>query len=99
MNYERIGVVGAGNIGIGVVADLVLHGITAVVVDVSDEVLRRAQDEILNNVRFAPLLSKTLPRVAREEALQRMMLTTDLEDLAGCDFVIENVTEDWQVKQ
>ncbi len=28
-----------------------------------------------------------------------MVLTTDLQDLASCDFVIENVTEDWQIKK
>lgn len=99
MGFRQIGVIGAGNIGIGVVTDLVLHGIAAVVVDTSEHILRRAQTEILNNIRFGPLLSKTLPRVTREETLQRMFLTTDLEDLAGADFVIENVTEDWETKK
>jgi 3-hydroxybutyryl-CoA dehydrogenase len=28
-----------------------------------------------------------------------MVLTTDLEDVASCDFIIENVTEDWDVKK
>ena len=28
-----------------------------------------------------------------------MVLTTDLKDLAPCDFIIENVTESWKVKQ
>jgi 3-hydroxybutyryl-CoA dehydrogenase len=96
---RKVGVLGAGNIGIGVVTDLVLHGLSAVVVDISSDILRRAQAEVLKNVRFAPLLSKTLPRVTREEALQRMALTTELKDLASCDFIIENVTEDWGIKK
>ena len=54
---------------------------------------------MLNNIRFAPLLSKTLPLASRDEALQRMTLTTDLKDLASCDFIIENVTEDWGIKK
>ncbi len=97
--FKRIGVIGAGNIGTGVVTDVVLHGLTAVVVDISEEVLKRAEAEVLKNVRFAPLLSKSLPRVTKEEALQRMVLTTDLKDVASCDFIIENATEDWSVKQ
>ena len=99
MDFQKIGVLGAGNIGIGVVTDLVLHGITAVVVDMSDAILEHAQAEVLNNVRVVPLLSKTLPRITKDEARQRMVLTTSMKEVAACDFVIENVTEDWAVKK
>jgi len=99
MNLGRIGVLGAGNIGVSVVTDLVLHGIPTVVVDLTKNILERAQAEVLNNVRFAPLLCKTLPPASRDEALQRMTLTTDLKDLAACDFIIENVTENWEIKK
>jgi 3-hydroxybutyryl-CoA dehydrogenase len=95
---KTIGVLGAGNIGTSVVTDLVLHGIRAVVVDTSDVVLKHAQGEVLNNIKFAPLLSKTLPQITKDEALQRIVLTTDLEEVASCDFIIENVTEDWNIK-
>lgn len=96
---KKIGVLGAGNIGVGVITDLVLHGIPTVVVDVTRDILERAQGEVLNNVRFAPLFSKSLPRASRDEVLQRMTLTTDLGDLATCDFIIESVTEKWEVKE
>jgi len=99
MEFKKVAVVGAGTIGIGVVTDLVLHGLSAVVVDLSADILKRAQAEVLHNVRVAPLLSKSLPRVTRDEASQRMALTTRLEDVASCDFVIENVTEDWEIKK
>jgi len=99
MEFKRIGVLGAGNIGTGVITDLVLHGISVVVVDISEEILQRAQTDVLNNIRFVPLLSKTLPRITKEEVGTRMALTTDLRDIASCDFVIENVTENWEVKK
>jgi len=31
--------------------------------------------------------------------LERMRLTTDMNDLTSCDFIIENVIEDWGVKK
>ena len=99
MPLQRIGVVGAGNIGIGVASDLVLHGLTAVVVDVSPTILDRAQAAVLHNVRCAPLLSKTLPRVTEADARKRMVFTEDLTAMSDCDFVVENVTENWATKQ
>jgi 3-hydroxybutyryl-CoA dehydrogenase len=96
---RRIGVVGAGNIGSGVVTDLVLHGLSAVVVDLSRDRLERAQAAVLENIRCAPLFGKALPRITRESALERMQLTTDLRQLAECEFIVENVTEDWNTKK
>ena len=99
MKFSTIGVIGAGTIGTGVVTDLVLHGLHAVVVDISDTVLRKAETEVLKAIRFAPMFSKTLPRVSREDALKRMTFTRELRDLARCEFVIENVPEKWEIKR
>jgi len=100
MKLGSVGVIGAGNIGTGVVTDLVLHGIRAVVVDIDDKALHRAESEIMNNVRFAPVLShNNLPRVSADEARKQLVLTTKLADAAPCDFIVENVTEDWNVKK
>ena len=99
MQLEQIGVVGAGNIGIGVITDLVLNGKRAVAVDVSRAALERAEQSVLNNVRFAPLLSKKLPRLSKDEARERVRWDTSLEALAGCDFIVENVIEDWPTKR
>src|SRR5207247_8518783 len=97
MNLERVGVLGAGNIGIGVVTDLVLHGLDAVVVDISKERLERAAAEVLKNIRFAPLLLKSAPRLTKEDALKRMVFTEDVNDVSSCDFVIDNVIAEWDL--
>ncbi len=99
MNFSTIGVVGAGNIGTGVVTDLVLHGINTVVVDISDTALQKSESEVLKNIRFAPMFSKTLPRVTPAEARARMTFTRELNDLVGCQMVIENVPERWDIKR
>ena len=99
MNFKSVGVIGAGNIGTGVVTDLVLHEVSAVVLDVSTEILERAKVNILKNIRFAPLLSQNLPRLNEEDALKHMRFTTSLNDLSSCEFIIENVTENWAIKK
>ncbi|MEP6670961.1 MAG: 3-hydroxyacyl-CoA dehydrogenase NAD-binding domain-containing protein [Chthoniobacter sp.] len=99
MKFSTVGVVGAGTIGIGIITDLILHGIDVVAVDVSDAALQKAEAEVLKNIRFAPLFAKHLPRVSRDDARRRMTLTRNLKDLAGCQMVIENVPEKWEFKR
>ena len=99
MNIESVGVLGVGNIGTEVVTDLVLHGIRVVAFDLTTEILERAKTKVLKNIRFAPLLSKSAPRVSKDDALKQMHFTTSFADLSSCEFIIENVTEDWQVKK
>jgi 3-hydroxybutyryl-CoA dehydrogenase len=99
MNFKTIGVIGIGNIGSGLVADLVLHDIRAVAVDVSEKYLAVARDNILQTARLAPMFSKNAPRLSRDEILSRITFTTNLTDISPCEFIIENVTEDWNVKK
>ena len=99
MNIESVGVLGVGNIGTEVVTDLVLHGIKVVAFDLTKEILERAKTKVLKNIRFAPLLSKSAPRVSKDDALKQMHFTTSFADLSSCEFIIENVTEDWHVKK
>ncbi len=40
-----------------------------------------------------------MPRLTREDVLRRIALTTRLEDVAACEFIIENATEDWSIKR
>ncbi len=99
MKVNSIGILGAGNIGVGVATDFILHGIPITLLDISTEILERAQAEILHNVRVLPMLSKTLPRITPVTALERIVATTNLDQVADCDFIVENVTEDWEVKK
>jgi 3-hydroxybutyryl-CoA dehydrogenase len=99
MKFAKIGVIGAGTIGTGAITDLVLHGLNAVAVDISDHALRKAEAEVLKNIRFAPLFSKALPRVSPDEARGRMTFSTELKDLAGCEMIIENIPEKWELKE
>ncbi|MCK4260521.1 MAG: 3-hydroxyacyl-CoA dehydrogenase family protein [Halanaerobiales bacterium] len=99
MKFKRVGVIGAGTMGKGVAIDLILHGIKAVLVDVDQEILEQAKDDIIEKTRLAPLLQKSAPRLSKEEILNYLTLTTNIEDVEDCDFIIENVTEKWEIKK
>lgn len=99
MVFKKVGVIGAGTMGAGVTVDLVLHGIYTVLVDISENTLEKAKGEITKSIRFAPLVHKGAPKVPVKEALEKITFTTDLSQVADCDAVVENVTEDWNVKE
>jgi 3-hydroxybutyryl-CoA dehydrogenase len=96
---KKIAVIGGGTMGIGITVDLVLHGLHSVLVDISSDILESAKEEISRNIRFAPLLSKDLPKMNSGEALKQVTFTTNLEDISDCQFVIENVPEEWEIKK
>jgi 3-hydroxybutyryl-CoA dehydrogenase len=99
MNFKTVGVVGVGNIGSSLVVDLVLHGIHAIAVDVSEKSLESARAGILQTVRLAPLFTKGAPKLTRDETLARITFTTRLEELSASEFIVENVFEDWTIKK
>ncbi|OAJ75322.1 3-hydroxybutyryl-CoA dehydrogenase [Brevibacillus sp. SKDU10] len=96
--FQNVGIIGAGTMGIGMVVDLALHKIRSVLVDVSEETLEKAKKEILHTVRFAPLVKKDVPKLTPEQVIELVSFTTSLEDVSECDFIVENVTENWQIK-
>lgn len=97
--YRTVGVIGAGTMGTGLAIDLILHGIQVILVDQTDEALQRAKKEIIKNVRFAPLVNKSLLRLSVEEAQEKLQLVTDLSRVSACDFIIENVPESIEIKE
>ncbi|HYX22779.1 MAG TPA: 3-hydroxyacyl-CoA dehydrogenase family protein [Thermoanaerobaculia bacterium] len=99
MEIRKVGVVGAGVMGVGLGQSLAQTGHEAVLVDVSDAILERARGEIRKGLRFQGMFQKGAQREPPESVLARIAFTTDLAALADVDFVIENVPEKWEVKR
>lgn len=100
MRYATVGVIGAGVMGVGLAHALAQTGHQVVLVDQSDEALDRARQELRDSIRAYMLLNKG-SGIDSKELLRRIRLTLDLNELAaaGAQFVIENVTEKWSVKE
>jgi 3-hydroxybutyryl-CoA dehydrogenase len=98
MDVRVVGVVGAGIMGVGVSQSLAQTSHRVILVDVSEEILDHAAEEIQKNVRLQSLFKKTTSE-SPGDVLSRITFSTDCGLLQEADFVIENVTESWEVKR
>ncbi len=99
MNIRVIGVVGAGVMGVGVAQNLAQAGYRVLLLDISEEILKRSREEITKNIRLQRLFSKAGNQESVDTIVERITLSTDFAPFADADFVIENVTEKWEIKK
>lgn len=99
MSEDRIGVIGAGTMGTGVALDLIFHQIPFILVDVSDEVLEKAKNEIVRTARFAHLLGGGWSSLSAKQIEMYLVTTTKMQELDKCTFIIENIREDKAAKR
>lgn len=96
---SKIAVIGAGTMGVGVTIDLLLHGIDTVLIDISSETLKVAEDEIVKGLRFAPMMLKDKSSNRVDNLIEKVQWSTNLSEVKGCDFIVENVTENVGIKE
>jgi 3-hydroxybutyryl-CoA dehydrogenase len=99
MEIQTVGVIGAGVMGIGVAQTLAQTGHKVLLLDVSDAVLEQSAREIKQGLRFQGLFKKGPQAESPEAVLGRITFSTDYSILERADFVIENATEKFEVKQ
>ena len=99
MSIQTVGVVGAGVMGRGVSQVLSQAGLNAILVDVSDEILDQARLEIKQNIRLQRMMNKTAPGETTDAVLQRIEFSNEYQKLERVDFLIENVTENFEIKR
>jgi 3-hydroxybutyryl-CoA dehydrogenase len=97
MEIKAIGVVGSGTMGNGIAHVFATHGYQVLLVDVQQSFLDRATTTIAKNTE-REVNKQKLTAEQREAALQRIQTSTDRSQLAGCDFVVEAVTEKFAIK-
>jgi 3-hydroxybutyryl-CoA dehydrogenase len=94
---QTVGIVGAGLMGSGIAEACAVAGIRVVVHEPQPAPLARSRERISASLDKAVARGKWSPPAAAD-ALRRIVHTTTLEDLAGCELVVEAVTEDEAIK-
>jgi 3-hydroxybutyryl-CoA dehydrogenase len=94
---RTVGVAGSGTMGAGIAIVAARAGFRTIVFDTNEEVLARARRQTQGFLEKSVARGKLKPPQV-EAILADLVGTTRLEDLAGCDIVIEAVFEDLRVK-
>jgi 3-hydroxybutyryl-CoA dehydrogenase len=97
VSIQRVGVVGAGQMGSGIVEVAVKAGADVVVFEPTDELLNAGRSRLTGSLERAVSKGK-LSESDRDAALSRLTFTTDLAEMADRQLVIEAVVEDETVK-
>ncbi len=98
MSIERVGIIGAGQMGGGIAHVCALAGYDVILEDVNAEALGRAKGLIEKNMHRQAARGLIKDDLV-EPALKRISTTQNLDDLKDRDLVIEAATEDESVKR
>jgi 3-hydroxybutyryl-CoA dehydrogenase len=97
-DIQTVGVVGAGTMGNGIAQVAATAGYDVVMRDIEDEFVQRGFDAIEDSLsRFVG--KEHLTQAEADAARERITGTTDLDDLAACDLVVEAAVENMEIKK
>lgn len=97
MSIERVGVVGAGQMGSGIIEVTARAGVDVLVFESTEELVNAGRDRIEKSLERGVSRGKITER-ERDTALNKLRFTTDLNDFADRQLAIEAIIEDDGVK-
>ena len=88
MEVKKIGVIGAGQMGNGIVQVAAASGLEVLMSDINEEFAARGLTSIEKNLARSVEKGK-IDGAELDEVLARISTTTELADIAGVDYVVE----------
>jgi len=98
VTIKKVGVIGSGQMGNGIAHVAALAGFDVVLNDISADRIKSALATINGNLS-RQVAKKAITDDTRKGALDRIISSTSLEDLADCDLVIETAVEKEDTKR
>jgi len=98
MKEKTIGVLGCGIMGSGIVTTCVKAGFKTWVREISKELLESGMEKI-NKILDQDINKGNMTNGEKKDILSRIKRTTELKELKECEFVIEAIVEDIEVKK
>ena len=97
MEIGTVGVIGVGTMGSGIVEVAARNGLQVVAREATPELVEAGRGRVEKSMDRGVARGK-LDEAARDAASAAVTWTTDLDDLAGCDLVLEAVPENLALK-
>jgi 3-hydroxybutyryl-CoA dehydrogenase len=97
-DIQHIGVIGAGQMGNGIAHVAAQCGLRVTMVDMKPEALEKALATIAKNMD-RQVQKGTLSAEDKAKAESRIATSSQMDDLAGCDLVVEAATENEEIKK
>ena len=98
MEIKKVGVVGCGLMGAGIVQVCAQSGYQVITSEINDELLNKGLASI-NNALTKSVDKGKLSQQDKDATLSRIKGTTKISDFADCDLMIESVAEDMDLKK
>jgi 3-hydroxybutyryl-CoA dehydrogenase len=98
LTIQKIGVIGAGQMGNGIAHVCAMAGFDVLLNDVSEDRIKAGLATINGNLA-RQISKRTISEEERQSALARIGIADRLEALSQCDLVIESATEKEDVKR
>ena len=97
MEVKTFGVIGAGQMGSGIVQVAAACGLAVIMNDIRQEFVDKGRANIAKNLQRSVDKGK-LPAEERERILSRIKTSVDVKDMAAADFVVEAASENEGIK-
>ena len=98
MKINTVGIVGAGQMGVGIAHVLVVSNFQVYIHDIDSKKRTNAYEKIKQSIERQVLKGKITAKEC-QDALKNIQCEEDLSSLGQCDLIIEAVTEDETVKK
>ncbi|WGH74232.1 3-hydroxyacyl-CoA dehydrogenase family protein [Tenacibaculum tangerinum] len=96
----NITIMGAGVMGTGVAHNFAQYGIPVTLIDISEKQLENSEKQIRKNLRLYKFHKNHYKsKESVDEIIERINFTTNYSEAKDADLIIENVTEDWDIKK
>lgn len=96
---KKVGMLGGGVMGSGIINLLLRYGFDAILWDINDEAIRKGLEAIRKTFAYPIKKGKMTPEGLDKLMKEHLTTTTSLETLKDVDLVIEAVLEDMRIKQ